>query len=320
VRGRAIGMATAAGIALALAAACDGKRAEDPGGPSADCAAERDLAARSLKKWTDLDADAPGPETPLAETASHTADLARTAKEIGAAFGKSRPKRADLAEAAAGVKMLGDLAGKRLEAFAGTLDALAKVMPALAKLEGAANEGASAALGDEALASVGCPTAAGHVGGGDAGPPRRPSIKECDAVAQRMDDLEHPPAPGGFVQAALASRARADGLEALAKAVTALPPAPPKQKARDEEVRRAREAEEAFRALAKALDADAPIEQRLGREREQAEEAATRFTTELRAATELCPAADGGPSASAARSAGPAAPAPASAAPASSAR
>jgi hypothetical protein len=276
---------------FALAGGCDNRRAEEPGDRAADCGAVRDLGARSLKKWTDLGEASPAADAPLAETATHTAELARTAKDIGAAFKKSAPKRTDLAEAAEGARMLGDLAGKTLDAYAGTLRELDTILPALGKLEGAANEAASSSLGDEVLASVGC---AAKARTGDAGPPPKPSSKECGAVADVMTELERPAAPAGFVQAAQASRGRAEGLDALVKAVIALPPAPPKQTARDDEARRAREGAEAFRALAKALDAAAPLQERLGREREQAEEAAARFTAELQAASKLCPPAGAG--------------------------
>jgi hypothetical protein len=296
-----------AAVAIAIGAGCDGKRAEEPGARGADCAAVRDLGARSVKRWTDLGEASPAADAPLADIAKHTAELARTAKAIGEEFDKSAPKTGELGETAEGVRMLGALAGKNLAAYAETLGALDKALPGLGKLEGAANDVSSAALGEEALASVGC---------GD----KKPS-KECGEVAARMADLERPAATGDFAQAAQASRARADGLDAVAKAVAALPPAPPKQKARDEEVRKAREGAEAFRALAKALDAVAPVQARLGSERAQAEEAAMRFTAEIQAASALCPPADAGKpaasaSAAAARSAAPAG----SAAPVGSAR
>jgi hypothetical protein len=269
---------------LALAVGCENKPA-DTGGGAAECAAMRDRAERANKRWVDLVAFTPPPDAPLTVVAKHTESVAKAAQEIGADFAKSPPKRADLAESAQGVGMLGELTGKRLSALARTLSELDGKLPGVTKVEGAANEAAEG-LGRDIAGSVGCDKPAGA----------------CTAVIERAKELDHAPAPIGFEAAALASRSRADTLSALAKAVEALPPAPPKQKAREEMVKHARAAADAFLALGKALDELTPFEARLGKERREADEAQLRFTLELEAAAALC-APKGAGSASAASAA-----------------
>jgi hypothetical protein len=271
----------AAGIALA---GCEPKRA-DTGGP-AECTAIGELGERSLKKWTDVNEAAPAPNATLDAVAAHAGAMGKTAREIGEAFGKAAPKRTDLAESAQGVHMLGDLAGKKLETLGKSFGDLAARLPELGKLEGAANDEADA-LGRDVAKNVGC----------------EKKSKECAAVTGALDALDHAGSPAGFSQGAVASRARADGLDALAKAVEGLPAAPPLQKAREETVKHARAAAAAFRALAKALEDAAPIETRLGNERESATSAALRFAQELTAASKLCTPTKGAASASAAPSA-----------------
>ncbi len=264
-----------AGIAaalLALAAGCEAKPAEGGGAAAAaECGAARDRAERANKRWVELHAFTPPADAPLAVVAAHAESVGKAAQEIGADFAKSPPKRADLAESAQGVAMLGDLADKRLAALARTLRDLDGKLPGVSKVETAANDAAES-LGRDIAKGVGC-----EKGGG-----------ACAEVIARANEIDHAAAPFGFEAAALASRARAESLDGLAKAVEALPPAPPKQKAREETVKRARDAASAFRALGKALDELVPFEARLGKERREADEAEQRFTLELEAAAAIC--------------------------------
>jgi hypothetical protein len=275
----------AALITLAAAAGCDRGA---PTGPVEGCRPVRDLGKKSLDRWVDLNGKGPAPDAPLAAAAAHSEALAKTARDIGADFTRAAPKRPDLAETAEGVRMLGDLAGQKLAALAATVRGLDERLAPLQKLESTANDAVDA-LGKDLTAAVGC---------GEGAPPA------CAPVAARLKELEDTRVPGGFGPAAKVARTRGETFGALAAAVEALPPAPPRAKVRGEKVRHARDAAAAFRGLADALEAATPFEQRLATAREQAEEAMTRFTVELTAASELC--GGGKPAASAA----PATPAP----------
>ncbi|MFT3768131.1 MAG: hypothetical protein QM820_21990 [Minicystis sp.] len=198
--------------------------------------------------------------------------------------------------------MLGDLSGKKLDALARTVRDFEARLPALTKGEGAANDAVDA-LGKDIAGAVGCSAEAAKDAAAKpgAGAPGKPAEGGCAAVIARLKELDDVRVPGGFTQAAQAARARADTLDGLGQAVEGLPKAPAKQKAREETAHHAREAATAFRALAQALDGAAPLQQQLAKNREEAEEAMTRFTVELEAASKLCaPKAAGSASASAA--------------------
>src|SRR5262245_38873710 len=130
--------ASTAMIAIAVAAA--GCEREKPPETSTECAAVRDLGKRSLERWMKHNDDAPGPDAPIAAAADHTAKMAAAAREIGDAFAKAAPKRKDLAETAEGAKMLGDLAGAKLDAMARTVRELGVKIEAMTKLENVAND------------------------------------------------------------------------------------------------------------------------------------------------------------------------------------
>jgi hypothetical protein len=255
----------------ALTAGCERAPAVDANA-GGECRAVRALGERSLKRWMDVMNKGPAPDAPLSAAAEHTESLAKTAREIGAEFTKAAPKRADLAEAAEGARMLGDLAGQKLDALARTVRALEAGLAPLSKLEGTAND-AVEGMGKDIAGNVGC---------GAGAPPA------CAAVQARVRELDNVRTPPGFAEAAKAARGRAATLDELAKAVEALPAAPPKQKAREETTRHAREGASAFRALADALAAAAPAQERVGKDKQEAEEAAMRLTAELEAASKLC--------------------------------
>jgi len=292
-KGRVIGAAL---WALVAAAGCERAPAVDPAA-GGDCPAVRALAERSLKRWLELVSNGPAPDAPLSAAAAHSDSLAKAAREIGAEFTKAAPRRADLAEAAEGARMLGDLAGQKLDALTITVRALDAKLAPLAKLEGAAND-AVEGLGKDIAANVGCGK---PVASPPSPEPAKPAAQpECAAVEARVHELDGVRVPTGFADAADAARGRADTLDELAKAVLALPAAPPKHKAREETARRGREGATAFRALATALAAAAPEQERLGKERQVAEEVASRLTAELSAASKLC-GAQGAPSAAPAK-------------------
>ncbi|APR86152.1 Hypothetical protein A7982_11501 [Minicystis rosea] len=266
---------TAAGALgmLFLSAGCERKNGgPTPADDAAACAPVRDLAKRSLDRWLDLNNKGPDPNAPLAEAAAHAEALGKTAREIGADFKKAAPKRPDLADAAEGASMLGNLSGQKLDALARTVRDLDARIGSVTKLEGTAND-AIDAIGKDIGANVGCGTGA---------PPA------CADVVAELKKLDNVRVPRGFAQAGQAARTRADTLDALAKAVDALPPAPPKAKSREETTRRAREAATAFRALGDALVAIAPLQERLANDRQDAEEAMTRLAVELEAGSNLC--------------------------------
>jgi hypothetical protein len=259
---------------------CEEQKPADTGG-AAECATIGDLGARSLKKWNQLNEAGPPEDAPVDAIAKHTVSLGKAALEIGEAFGKTAPKRTDLAESAAGVRMLGDLAGKKLEAFGQTIGDLAPRLSAIGDQEAAAGK-ESAAMGKDIARTVGCEKAS----------------KECADVTARLDDVKGAGSMMGFEHGAATARTRADALDGLAKAVEALPASPPLQKAREDMAKHARAAAVAFRAMAKAFDEAAPLKARLDTEREDASKAAMRFVQELDAASKLC-APKGAPTGSA---------------------
>ena len=225
---------------------CQEKRA-DPG--AAECAKLTELAARSMKRWTAVNEASPAPEAPLGKVAENATELGKAAQEIGAAFAKDAPdarKRADLAESAEGVRMLGDLAGKRLQALGLLLGDSRRAAPGARQAGG---------RGERRLRRAGPRHRGEHrlregrqgVRGG------RRGVAEIDRVGL----------PSGFAAGAAASVARAGSMEGLARAVEAMPASPPKQKAREDVIRHARDAAAAFRALGKALDEAAPLEAHL---------------------------------------------------------
>lgn len=258
--------------AIAVAALALGCETPKPAENNTECATVRDLGKRSLERWMKHNGESPPQDAPISAAADHTASMAKTAREIGAEFAKAAPKRKELAETAEGAKMLGDLAADKLDVMARSVRDLGVKIELAQKLELAAND-AIDKLGRDVIKEVGCDG---------------PASPGCADVNARLADLGRPRAPSGFAEAALASKMRADILDAFAKAVEALPPAPPKQAARDDATKRARAASTAFRTLAQAL-ADASIPQdRLALERQEASEAATRLTAELEAAAVLC--------------------------------
>lgn len=258
--------------AIAVAACLFACETPKPAESNTECAAVRDLGKRSLERWMKHNDAAPGQDAPISAAADHTAAMAKTAREIGAEFVKAAPKRKDLAETAEGAKMLGDLAGQKLEVMAGSVRELGVKIELAGKLETAAND-AIDKLGRDVAKEVGCD-----------GPPS----PGCVDVTARLAELGRVRAPSGLAEASLAARARADTLDAFAKAVEALPPAPPKQAARDDAMKRARAAGDAFRALARALHEASIPQDRLALQRQEASEAATRLTAELEAAAVLC--------------------------------
>jgi hypothetical protein len=266
-----------AAVSLAIGAGCD-KGGAPPAPATSECAAVRALGKRSADRWKDLNQKGPAADAPLVAGAEHAEGLAKAAREMGAEFGKLTPQRKDLAESVEGVRMLGDLAAQKLDALGKTVRELdAKIAP-MEKIEGTANDAVDK-LGKDIAADVGC---------GKGGPP------ECAAVTARVSELDGPRVPSGLAQAAQFAQVRADALEGLAKAIEALPAAPPKQKAREDAARNARAGAAAFHELSKVLASAAPPQERLDRERQEAGEAATRFMAELRAASEVCQAAPAG--------------------------
>lgn len=265
-------------LAWALAAAAAGlvSGCQPPPAPdtsAADCAAVRKRAEAGKKKWADLDEAGPPMDAPISAGAAHHEALAKAAKEIVAEFAKLTPRRQDLAEAVLGTKMLGELAAAKLGAMAATMRALDEKITPATKLEPAAS-GALAALDGEVPAAIGC---------GGKTPPGA-----CAPVLEKLGELQRARLPMGLVEAAQASRARGDALEAFADAVLALPAAPPAQKGREATAEKARAAARAFRELGPALEGAAPVQEKLLKERQDAVEASTRFYVELDAASRLC--------------------------------
>jgi len=286
---------------LALGSGCDRPASldagrSDAGQSDAGCAPVRELGKRALDRLVDINGKAPPPDAPLAAAAAHAESLAKATQEIGADFTRAAPRRRDLAESAEGVRMLGDLSAQKLSALARTVHDLDARLTPLTRQEGAANDAVDA-LGKDVAGAVGCDKAA---------------TAACSAVVARVKELEGVRVPGGFAQAAKVAHARAETLDGLAQAVEALPAAPPRAKEREQTVQRARAAATAFRGLAEALGQVAPLQEKLGKDREQAEEAMTRLAAELEAASEACggPKAAGSAAASAAPSAQPPAPPP----------
>ena len=267
-----LGMVVALLGALSALGCARGGAPAPAGDAGAECAVVRDLGKRSLARWTKVNEASPAPDAPIAEAATHTETVARTAREIGADFTKAAPTRRDLADTAEGVRMLGDLAGEKLAALAKAARELDTRLAPLTKLENAANDEVDK-LGRDIGAGVGCAAA---------------NAPGCAEVIARAAELGSQRAPGGLGEASLAAKGRADTLDALARAVDALPAAPPKQSAREETARHARAGAEAFRALAKALGEAAPVQDRIGDERQAATEAVLRLTAELTAAGEVC--------------------------------
>jgi hypothetical protein len=260
-----------AAVAAGLFSGCNPPPAPDTG--AADCAALRARAEAGKKKWADLDESGPPMDAPIAAGAAHHEALAKAAKEIVADFAKLAPRRKELAEAVEGTRMLGDLAAAKLGAMAATMRALDEKITPATKLEPAASA-ALASLDDEVPAAIGC--------GGKKPPPT------CEGALAQLAELQRARLPMGLVEAAQASRARGDALEAFAAAVLALPAAPPAQKGREATAEKARAAARAFRELAPALEGAAPVQERLLKERQDAVEASTRLYVELDAASQLC--------------------------------
>lgn len=259
-------------VALAAMPACESKPAVDPGARAAACASARDIGARAHTRWTEAGKASPPEDAPLSAIAEHASALAKTAGEISGQFAprSGLPAQPDLAESAEGARMLGDLAARRLETLAATLRALDTKLPSLTQLESAAND-ATDKLGR--AEDLGCHDA------------KKPG---CQAVLARMAELDHAAIPSGFAGAAQLSRTRGDTLAGLAQAITALPPAPAKQKPRDDAAKAADAAASALRALAAALTDAAPLQERLAKERQDAQEAVLRLSAELDAASKVC--------------------------------
>jgi hypothetical protein len=264
-------LALAAALLSLSAAGCD----HTPPPPKSDeCGPVRTKAVAARQRFLDLNAAAPAPDAALPAIAAHADLLAKTSRDIAGDLGALKPARADLAESAEGVRMLGDLSGRSFEALAATLHGLEGRLGRLTDLENAANDAAQG-IGPEAAPGLGC--AAGSKAGG------------CDALDAALSAIDRRPSvPLGLADAARESQARAALLDAVAQATSALAAAPPKQKARDDLTQKAKAAAAAFHALGQALGEAAPLQEKLGAQQQEAETAAIRLVAEVDAAARLC--------------------------------
>lgn len=267
-------LAFALAVAALLASACEPAPAA---APADDGCKKLVAAAQSARKRLDaLDATAPSPDKGLPALVDHCERIGKLMAEIERDLPDAKQGKQEVQDAAGGARMLAGMAAKSFTAFAAQLrdiDGRSKVMGKLATDGG----GADAVLGGDGGKSIGC-TGAG-----------------CAELAKRMETLSQEGEEIGAGESAQAIRAHADGLEDVAKRITALPASAAHQAARDSVIKAANDGAVAYRSLAKEVEGMLAVTDLAAKTRHEAEHAGARFSLELDGALRTCGAAPPAP-------------------------